>query len=108
MRSEKEIQVLQTVIEKAWSDSNFKEQLINSPVEAIKSAVGVDVTSPDGKELVVLDQTDSKCIYINIPPKPTQNVELTDDQLEAVAGGSRPYFSKYFRFSPIISFPKNR
>lgn len=70
MHSAKEVQLLQSVINKAWNDPAFKEELIGSPVEAIQKVAGVAVSSPEGRELVVLDQTDTNYLYLNIPPRP--------------------------------------
>jgi hypothetical protein len=38
--------------------------------------------------VVVEDQTNPSIIYLNIPAKPDySNIELTDEQLEVIAGG---------------------
>lgn len=90
MELTKEQQLLQTVIGKAWEDESFKQELVDSPVDAIRKLTGVDVgiNLPDGTTLVVRDQTDKSKIYLNIPRKVEfDNIELTDEQLEAVAGG---------------------
>jgi hypothetical protein len=43
---------------------------------------------PEGINIIVEDQTSSSNIYMNIPAKPNyENFELTDEQLEVVAGG---------------------
>ena len=78
--------VFQTVINKAWDDENYRQQLVSSPAQAIKSATGYDI--PADAKVVVLDQTDPSVMHINIPPKPNyDNMELSDEQLEVVAGG---------------------
>lgn len=84
-------QSLQAIINEAWSNEAFKKELINDPKKAIESFMGHSITIPEGKELVVKDQTDHSKIYINIPQEPSlENLELTEDQLEAVAGGVDP------------------
>ncbi|MEW7281258.1 NHLP leader peptide family RiPP precursor [Aquimarina sp. 2201CG1-2-11] len=89
--------VLQEVITKAWEDSSFKQELINSPEAAIEKLTGKKVRIPKGKTLVVRDQTDESTIYVNIPEQQSfDDVELNEEQLEAVAGG--------IKFPPII-FP---
>ncbi len=78
--------VIQTVINKAWEDDNFRQELVSNPNAAIASVTGGSV--PANYELVVADQTDPATIYLNIPPKPNfDNMELSDEQLEQVAGG---------------------
>ncbi len=59
-----------------------------NPAEAIEKLTGQKLNLPQGKTLVVRDQTDETTVYINIPAKPNiEDVELNEDQLEAVAGG---------------------
>jgi hypothetical protein len=46
----------------------------------------------DGYTIVVNDQTDQSAVFINIPAVPTmENMELTEEQLEAIAGGGYPW-----------------
>ncbi len=79
---------LQTIIGKAWEDDAFKQELIENPLDAIEKLTGEKLTLPEGKTLVVRDQTDESMVYINIPLEPNvDDIELNEDQLEAVAGG---------------------
>jgi ABC-type bacteriocin/lantibiotic exporter with double-glycine peptidase domain len=85
---DKKEQIIQTVISKAWEDVEFRKELLVNPVEAIERLTGVEVIVPEGKELVIVDQTDKSKVYVNIPSEPEiDNIELTEDQLEAIAGG---------------------
>lgn len=78
------------VVQKAWEDTQFKSELVANPVEAIEKLTGKKLNLPEGKTLVVRDQTDETTVYINLPAKPnTEDVELNEEQLEAVAGGAR-------------------
>ena len=77
-----------SVVQKAWEDADFKARLVADPVATLEAFTGKPLNIPAGKTLVVRDQTDDSAVYINIPPsKSIEDVELTDDQLEAVAGG---------------------
>lgn len=77
---------IQIIINKAWIDDNFRQDLVNNPKDIIVATTGEFV--PDEVKLVVADQTDPTIIYINIPPKPNfDNMELSEEQLEQVAGG---------------------
>ena len=69
------------IIAKAWRDPAFKAELIANPSAALK-AEGVIV--PAGIALTVLENTD-KHFYVVLPPSPTD--ELSDEALEAMAGG---------------------
>lgn len=87
----KEQQLLQTIINKAWEDNTFKQELISRPIQAIESLTGEKVNLPKGKKLVVRDQTDESVIYVNIPGQSNMDdVELNEEQLEIIAGGGKP------------------
>ncbi len=88
MKVTKEESVL-GIITKAWEDETFKKQLIASPVETIEKFTGKSFNVPDEKKIVIADQSQKDTIYINIPPKPNlEDIELTENQLETVAGGN--------------------
>ena len=79
--------LMNTLAQKAWESSAFKEQLINNPVSTIESVTGQRMELD--LKVVVEDQTDESIIYLNIPSKPDlASLELTDEQLEMVAGGT--------------------
>ena len=88
MELTKEQKLFQSVIEKAWENDAFKKELIENPVETIEKFTGVSLNIPEGKKIVVRDQTDSSVTFINIPPSQViRDVELNEEQLELVAGG---------------------
>lgn len=88
MEFTKEQQLLQQVVQKAWEDTAFKEELIANPVKAIEKLTGEKLDIPEGKTFVVRDQTDESTVFINIPAEQKMDdVELNEEQLEAVAGG---------------------
>lgn len=79
------------IIQKAWSDESFKQRLLENPVKSIEEEFGVKLELPADKELVVVDQSSEKRIHIYIPPMHGEmDVELSEDQLEAAAGGGIP------------------
>ena len=75
---------LEKIIVKAWCDPALKAELIANPAAALK-AEGIDV--PAGMAVTVLENTD-KQFHLVLPPKPTG--ELSDKDLDGVAGGTRP------------------
>ena len=80
-------ELIQILAQKAWENSTFKEQLIKNPISVIESVTGQKMQSDIN--VIVEDQTDTSKIYLNIPRKVDVNeLELTDEQLEAVAGGT--------------------
>ena len=81
-------EMYQKLVQKAWSDLNFKEKLLTEPLEAIKLFTGNSENFPENVAVVVEDQTDDSKIYLNIPKKlDLDNFELTDEELEIIAGG---------------------
>ncbi len=104
--------VFRQVVAEAWANPAYKQELLNNPVAAIEKLTGEKVDLPEGKQLVVTDQTDAGNVYFNLPAQPSlDEVELTDEQLETVAGGQFvwecfPDFPPCGPFEPIITYPK--
>ncbi len=71
------------VVAKAWSDEAFKRRLVTD-LEAVLKAEGVVV--PEGVELRLVENTD-KVVHLTIPARPS---DLSDEQLDQVAGGGGP------------------
>ena len=70
------------VIARAWADEDFKQRLLADPA-AVLQAEGIAV--PQGVELRAVENTD-KVMYFMLPPEPS--AELSDEQLDQVAGGN--------------------
>ena len=87
MEMTKENEMYQKLIQKAWDDEAFKNELIANPLAAIEKFVGGRLDLPEGKTIVVRDQTSEENVYINIPAVPEADVELSEEELERVAGG---------------------
>ncbi|OOV17411.1 TOMM propeptide domain-containing protein [Flavobacterium sp. LM4] len=90
MEQKKEEEVLRLIISKAWEDINFRKCLVSDPIKAIENLTGAKIVLPEGKTLVINDQTDKSKVYVNIPSEPNiEDIELTEDQLEIIAGGGK-------------------
>ena len=72
------------IIAKAWRDPAFKAELIANPAAALE-AEGINV--PAGMVVTVVENTD-KQFHLVLPPVPSD--ELSDEALDAVAGGRLP------------------
>jgi hypothetical protein len=74
------------LVQRAWNDANFKEGLLNEPLETLENFTGNKL--PKGTHILVEDQSDKAKVYLNIPKKiDFNNIELSDEQLENVSGG---------------------
>lgn len=71
-------------IAKAWEDEKFKQDLINDPKGTYAKAMGTPL--PDNIEVRVMEETPTT-YYLVIPTNPEVSEELSDEALEAVAGG---------------------
>jgi hypothetical protein len=76
------------IVTKAWEDNNFIQELVSDPIKAIAKLTGVNIKLPEGKILIANDQTNSSVIYLNIPAQTDiEDMELSENQLEVIAGG---------------------
>jgi hypothetical protein len=90
-QQEKGVELLKILAQKAWESTTFKEQLIKNPVAVIEQVTGKDLRNLNDKRIVIEDQTDESVIYLNIPAKVSlDELELTEEQLEQIAGGITP------------------
>lgn len=75
-----------TIIERAWKDADFKQQLIEDPKAALRS-LGESV--PDFLDIQVVEETGNTRYFV-LPQDPNAVMEselLSDEELDAVAGG---------------------
>ncbi len=73
---------------KVWSDPALKQRLVDNP-KAVLREQGAQI--PEATEVRVVENTD-QIFYLVLPPKPTD--EISDEQLEAVAGGACDSYSR--------------
>lgn len=90
-QQEKSVELIRTFVERAQESASFKDQLVKNPTAAIEEFTGQSLVIPAGKTIVVEDQTNESIIYLNLPAEPDFNeLELTEEQLEMIAGGISP------------------
>ena len=87
------------IITKAWRDPAFKAELIANPAAALKGE-GIDV--PAGMKVTVVENTD-KLFHLVLPPAPTD--ELSDKELDAVAGGASPALAIFTSYLGATNAP---
>jgi hypothetical protein len=77
--------VTSQVIDRATRDSAFRQELLQNPKETVERELGVNI--PPGIELRVVEET-SSTLYLVLPPQAmAAGQELSDRELEQVAGG---------------------
>lgn len=80
------VELMKSLVEKAWENAQFKDQLMKEPRQTLESFTGEKLS--DETKIIVEDQSNPEVIYFNIPRQVSlDNLELTDEQLEIVAGG---------------------
>jgi hypothetical protein len=72
------------VIARALKDEAFRRALVEDPTGTLERELGVRVT--EGVALTVVEET-PKNRYLVLPPRPAGGGELSDSELESVAGG---------------------
>ena len=66
-----------------WKDEALKARFMSDP-KAVMKEHGLDV--PDGIDVKVVENTDD-CVHITLPNRPSD--DLSDEELEAAAGGGK-------------------
>jgi hypothetical protein len=73
------------LIEKCWKDSEFKRQVLSDPKGMLERHTGQKLPAP---VKIFIHEEDANTLHFSIPPAPSNLSELSDDDLEKVAGGT--------------------
>ena len=79
-------QHFETIFKRAASDTKFRSRLLNQPKKAFQESTGV--TLPDTYSIQFIETPKGVDALIALPELIDEEVSLTEDELEAVAGGS--------------------
>ena len=89
MNQEEYDKKMSQLIAKSWADEGFKRKLLADPAATLK-AEGMKMELPAGLSIKAVENTDL-VLHLVIPAKPT---ELSDEDLDNVAGGGQKYRAK--------------
>jgi hypothetical protein len=73
------------LIEKCWKDAEFKKAVLSDPKAMLERHIGKQL--PVSMNIYIHEE-DANTLHFSIPPAPSNLSELSDDDLEKVAGGT--------------------
>jgi hypothetical protein len=73
------------LIEKCWKDPEFKKAVVSDPKGMLERHTGQKLP-PQMK--IIIHEEDANTLHLSIPPAPGNVTELSDEDLEKVAGGT--------------------
>jgi len=87
--SRKDIEV--KIIVQAWQSESYKQELLQNPKAVIEREMGSQL--PADIAIHVLEETPTQ-IYLILPVRPdAAGIELSQQEIEAIAGGLKPSFT---------------
>jgi len=85
-----------SIVRRSIEDESFRQRLIEDPKAAVEQELGARL--PEEVRVVAVEETPDT-IYLVLPATPMagrEGVELSDGELESVAGGWDPDTSSYY------------
>ena len=73
------------LIEKCWKDPDFKKQVISDPKGMLERHTGQKLPA---QIKIFIHEEDANTLHFYLPPAPSNVSELSDEELERVAGGT--------------------
>lgn len=88
------------LIEKCWKDPEFKKRVVTDPKGMFERHTGKKLP-PEVK--IFIHEEDPRTLHLVIPPAPANLTELSDDDLEKVAGGTELVVSVSLLVTGVMS-----
>jgi len=85
LQSDKERRALESILNRASTDVEFRRRLLDDPRGAIFDAFGVAI--PSTFRIKFIERGPGVDALVVLPDLATHSAELTDDELESVSGG---------------------
>lgn len=82
--SEEFLEAYAEILVECWADEDFKKRFMQDPAGVLKEW---DIEIAEDGKVEVVEVSDAGTVTISLPPKPTGFDELSDEDLDAVAGG---------------------
>ena len=73
------------LIQKCWKDADFRSEVLKDPKGMLEAFLGKTLPADFH---VVIHEEDSNTLHFAIPPAPPNRDELSDEDLERIAGGT--------------------
>jgi len=72
-------------VAKAWKDASFRKEVTADPKAAFEKYTGRKLPE---QVRIFIHEEDPNTVHFSLPPAPTNVSELSDDELQRVAGGT--------------------
>ena len=74
------------IIAQAWKDDAYKQEILSNPKTVVEREFGVQL--PDELNVHVMEENSTNLYFVLLARPNLSNAELSEDQLEAIAGGN--------------------
>jgi hypothetical protein len=88
------------LIEKCWKDPEFKKQVLADPKGMLERHIGKKLP---GDLKIFVHEENAEALHFSLPPTPTNATELSDEDLEKVAGGTEILLALPIVFSAALT-----